>query len=42
MRVLGDLFTKIIENFSKIIREICVLKTLKECPNIVEITDVIK
>ena len=26
----------------KIIREICVLKTLKECPNIVEITDVIK
>ena len=23
MRVLGDLFTKIIENFSKIIREIC-------------------
>ena len=26
----------------KIIREICVLKTLKKCPNIVEITDVIK
>ena len=26
----------------KIIREICVLKTLKDCPNIVEITDVIK
>ena len=26
----------------KIIREICILKTLKKCPNIVEITDVIK
>ena len=26
----------------KIIREICILKTLKNCPNIVEITDVIK
>ena len=26
----------------KIIREICILQTLKKCPNIVEITDVIK